>query len=94
MSTAYVLVEYTAEGLDSTTGELITAARVFGDVAAVVVGEPGTAEALREQLAELGAATVYAAEARGLPSGWSCLPSMRWLPSLAPPRGPSWSQAG
>lgn len=65
MSTAYVLVEYTAEGLDSITGELITAARVFGDVAAVVVGEPGTAEALREQLAELGAATVYAAEAQG-----------------------------
>lgn len=62
MSNAYVLVEHSGGELDAVTGELITAARVFGDVTAVVVGAPGTAAPLGGRLGELGAATVVAAE--------------------------------
>ncbi|GAB3939966.1 electron transfer flavoprotein subunit alpha/FixB family protein [Corynebacterium tapiri] len=55
MSHVYVLVEHEGDKLASATGELITAARALGVVSAVVVGQPGTAESLREELAALGA---------------------------------------
>ncbi len=63
MSTVYVLVEHDGTDLTATTAELITAARPLGEVTAVVVGTPGTAQGLAPQLAEAGAATVVAAEA-------------------------------
>ena len=63
MSTVYVLVEHDGTDLTATTAELITAARPLGEVTAVVVGTPGTAQALAPRLAEAGAATVVAAEA-------------------------------
>ncbi|WPF67027.1 MULTISPECIES: electron transfer flavoprotein subunit alpha/FixB family protein [unclassified Corynebacterium] len=59
MTNAYVLVEHHGATLDPITGELITAARVFGEVTAVVVG--GEVDVLAPQLAELGAYTVAAA---------------------------------
>lgn len=62
MSTVYVLVEHNGSELAATTAELITAARPLGEVAAVVVGEPGVTRALAPALAEAGAATVVAAE--------------------------------
>lgn len=62
MSTVYVLVEHNGSELAATTAELITAARPLGEVAAVVVGEPGVTRALAPALAESGAATVVAAE--------------------------------
>lgn len=63
MSTVYVLVEHNGTDLSATTAELITAARPLGEVTAVVVGTPGTAQGLAPQLGEAGAATVVAAEA-------------------------------
>lgn len=63
MTNAYVLVEHRDGALLPATGELITAARVFGEVTAVVVGAPGVAEPLREELAGLGASVIYGAEA-------------------------------
>jgi len=63
MSTVYVLVEHDGTDLNATTAELITAARPLGEVTAVVVGTPGTAQGLAPRLAEAGAATVVAAEA-------------------------------
>ena len=63
MATVYVLVEHAQGELVPTTAELITAAKNLGEVTAVVVGTPGTAEPLREALADLGAAKVVAAEA-------------------------------
>ncbi|WIM69544.1 electron transfer flavoprotein subunit alpha/FixB family protein [Corynebacterium suedekumii] len=63
MSTVYVLVEHDGTDLTATTAELITAARPLGEVTAVVVGTPGTAQGLAPRLAEAGAATVVAAEA-------------------------------
>lgn len=62
MSTAYVLVEQNNGRLDHVTAELITAARVLGEVTAVVVGEPGTGQGLAAELGALGAAVVVAAE--------------------------------
>ena len=41
MSTAYVLVEYDGDQVLPITGELITAAKVFESVTAVVVGPAG-----------------------------------------------------
>lgn len=66
MSTSYVLVEQLDGRPDPVTAELITAARVFGEVTAVVVGEPGDSAALAAELGGLGAATVIAAEAAGV----------------------------
>ncbi|MCI1256665.1 MULTISPECIES: electron transfer flavoprotein subunit alpha/FixB family protein [Corynebacterium] len=63
MTNVLVLVEYSEGELKNSTRELITAARVFGDVGAVVVGAPGTSEKLQPALAAAGAETVYAAEA-------------------------------
>lgn len=58
MSHVYVLVEHSGGQVAEVTAELITAAGSLGAVSAVVVGEPGQAEALAPRLAELGAAQV------------------------------------
>jgi electron transfer flavoprotein alpha subunit len=63
MTNVLVLVEHTQGELKNATRELITAARVFGTVGAVVVGAPGTSEKLQPALAAAGAETIYAAEA-------------------------------
>ncbi|MBC2681870.1 electron transfer flavoprotein subunit alpha/FixB family protein [Corynebacterium sp. 4HC-13] len=63
MTNVLVLVDHVEGELKNTTLELITAARVFGTVGAVVVGAPGTAEKLQSDLAAAGAETIYAAEA-------------------------------
>jgi len=62
MSEVLVLVEHHDGGVAKVTGELLTAAARLGSPAAVVIGKPGTAEALAGELGALGAATVYAAE--------------------------------
>jgi electron transfer flavoprotein alpha subunit len=49
-------------GVRKTTLEALTAARVLGEPSAVVLGAPGTAAAVRDGLAEYGAAKVYVAE--------------------------------
>jgi electron transfer flavoprotein alpha subunit len=62
MAEVLVLVEHAEGALKKVTAELITAARVLGEPAAVVVGKPGTAEPLVEGLKAAGAAKVYVAE--------------------------------
>ncbi len=62
MSNAYVLVEYSGDQVQGATAELIAAAKVFGDVAAVVVGTPGAYQPLVPQLQALGADQIIAAE--------------------------------
>ena len=57
-----VLVEHGEGELKNTTLELITAARALGTVGAVVVGAPGTADKLKDALAQAGAEDIYAAE--------------------------------
>lgn len=63
MTDSYVLAPHADGKLDPVAGELITAARVFGEVTAVVVGAPGAAEPVAEELARLGAAEIVAATA-------------------------------
>ena len=62
MAEVLVLVEHADGALKKISAELITAARVLGEPAAVVVGTPGTAEPLVEGLKAAGAAKVYVAE--------------------------------
>jgi electron transfer flavoprotein alpha subunit len=61
-------VDPAGQGVRKTTLEALTAARAFGEPAAVVVGAPGTAASVRERLAEYGAATVYVAESAEIDS--------------------------
>ena len=62
MAEVLVLVEHSEGALKKVTGELITAARVLGEPSAVVVGAPGTAAPLIEDLKAAGAAKIYVAE--------------------------------
>jgi electron transfer flavoprotein alpha subunit len=62
MAEVLVLVEHAEGALKKVTAELITAARVLGEPAAVVVGAPGTAAPLVDGLKEAGAAKIYVAE--------------------------------
>jgi len=64
MAEVLVLVELNpvGDGVRKTTLESLTAARVLGEPSAVVIGAPGTAAAVRDALAEHGAAKVYVAE--------------------------------
>jgi len=51
-----------AATVKKSTFELLTAAKALGEPSAVVVGAPGTAAGLKDQLAEYGAGKVYVAE--------------------------------
>lgn len=62
MADVLVLVEQVDGKLKKVTAELLTAAKALGEPAAVVVGAPGTTDALAEQLKAAGAAKIYRAE--------------------------------
>jgi len=66
MSEVLVLVETVADGdgvaLKKVTLEMLTAARALGEPSAVVAGAVGTAAAVKERVAEYGAAKIYVAE--------------------------------
>src|SRR6201995_1497049 len=62
MAEVLVLVEHAEGANKKATSELITAARVLGEPAAVVVGKPGTAAPLVDGLKSAGAAKIYVAE--------------------------------
>jgi electron transfer flavoprotein alpha subunit len=62
MAEVLVLVEHTGGSAKKVTFELLTAARALGEPSAVVIGAPGTADALAEKLGEFGAQKVYVAE--------------------------------
>ena len=62
MAEVLVLVEHSEGAVKKVTAELITAARALGEPAAVVVGAPGTAAPLVDDLKAAGAAKVYVAE--------------------------------
>ena len=62
MAEVLVLVEHAEGALKKVSAELITAARVLGEPAAVVVGAPGTAAPLVDGLKAAGAAKIYVAE--------------------------------
>lgn len=62
MAEVLVLVEQSDGACKKITAELITAARALGEPSAVVVGSPGTAAPLIDDLKAAGAAKIYVAE--------------------------------
>jgi len=62
MAEVLVLVEHTEGALKKVSAELITAARALGEPSAVVVGPPGSAAPLIDDLKAAGAAKIYVAE--------------------------------
>ncbi len=62
MAEVLVLVDSIDSTVRKATLELLTAARVLGEPAAVVIGAPGVAAGLNATLAEYGAAKVYVVE--------------------------------
>ena len=68
MAEVLVLVEHADGALKKVTNELITAARALGEPSAVVVGAPGTADALVDGLKAAGAAKIYVAESADVDS--------------------------
>ena len=86
MSEVLVLVEQHEGALAKVTGELLAAATRLGEPAAVVVGKPGTADALAAELGALGAAKVYAAEADEA-AGFLVTPAVAGLAAAAAAAG-------
>ena len=70
MSQVLVLVELTDGKPADSTGELLAAAAVLGEPAAVVVSEPGAAKALAADLGKLGAANRIEASRIARQKGW------------------------
>ena len=62
MAEVLVLVEHADGEMKKLTTELITAARALGEPSAVVVGAPGTAAGLIDDLTAAGAEKIYVAE--------------------------------
>ena len=62
MAEVLVVVEASGDTVKKVTLELLTLAGQLGSPSAVVLGAPGSADALAPKLGEYGAATLYAAE--------------------------------
>ncbi len=62
MAEVLVLAEHSEGALKKVSAELITAARALGEPSAVVVGPPGSAAPLIDDLKAAGAAKIYVAE--------------------------------
>src|SRR6201992_3583516 len=88
MAEVLVLVEHADGALKKVSSELITAARVLGEPAAVVVGKPGTADPLVDGLKAAGAAKIYVAESDAAESYLSP-PSVAVLAALAESASPA-----
>ena len=81
MAEVLVLVDAVDGTVKKATFELLTAAKQLGDPAAVVVGAPGTAGALKEQLGKYGATKVYVAESDDI-AGYSVAPKAEALAAV------------
>ena len=88
MAEVLVLVEHADGELKKVTSELITAARVLGEPAAVVVGKPGTADSLVDGLKSAGAAKIYVAESDAA-ENYLITPSVDVLAALAESASPA-----
>src|SRR6201992_1167850 len=88
MAEVLVLVEHADGALKKVSSELITAARVLGEPAAVVVGKPGTADPLLDGLKSAGAAKIYVAESDTAES-YLIPPSVDVLAALAESASPA-----
>jgi electron transfer flavoprotein alpha subunit len=81
MAEVLVLVEHSEGAVKKVTAELITAARTLGEPSAVVIGAPGTAAPLVDDLKAAGAAKIYVAESEDA-EGYLITPFVDVLASL------------
>jgi electron transfer flavoprotein alpha subunit len=88
MAEVLVLVDSVDGTVKKPTLELLTAARSLGEPAAVVIGAPGTAAALKSTLAEYGAAKIYVAESDDI-AGYSVAPKAEALAAVAEQASPA-----
>jgi electron transfer flavoprotein alpha subunit len=88
MAEVLVLVDCADGQVKKATFELLTAGRALGEPSAVVVGAPGAGAALRDQLAEYGAAKVYLAEGDEL-AGYSVAPKAEALAAVVGQAAPA-----
>ena len=88
MAEVLVLIDSANGTLKKSATELLTAARALGEPSAVVIGAPGTAEALSGQLAEYGAAKVYVAESDEL-ADYLVAPQAELLAKIAEQASPA-----
>jgi electron transfer flavoprotein alpha subunit len=88
MAEVLVLVESVDGKVKKPTLELLTAGRELGEPSAVVVGAPGTAASLKDQLAEYGAAKVYVAESEDIAS-YSVAPKAEALAAVMEQASPA-----
>lgn len=88
MTEVLVLVDSLDGKVKKPTLELLTAARQLGEPSAVVIGAPGTAGALKDQLAEFGAAKVYVVESDDI-AGYSVAPKAEALAAVAGQASPA-----
>src|SRR5690242_9015246 len=88
MAEVLVLVDSAESTVKKPTLELLTAARAIGEPSAVVLGASGTAAALRDQLAEYGAAKIYVVEDEDV-AGYSVAPKAEALAAVAQQAAPA-----
>ena len=88
MAEVLVLVDHTDGEVKKVTFELLTVAREIGEPSAVVVGAPGTASKLTEQLGAYGAEKVYVAESDDA-AGYLVTPQVDVLASLVGSASPA-----
>jgi electron transfer flavoprotein alpha subunit len=88
MAEVLVLVDSADGTVKKSTFELLTAAKALGEPSAVVVGAPGGAAALKDQLGEYGAAKVYVAESDDI-AGFSVAPKAAALAAVAAQASPA-----
>src|SRR2546423_1229928 len=88
MAEVLVLVDSADGTVKKSTFELLTAARSLGEPSAVVIGAPGTAAALKDQLAEYGAGKVYVAEGDDI-AGYSVAPKAEALAAVVAQASPA-----
>jgi electron transfer flavoprotein alpha subunit len=88
MAEVLVLVDAVDGTVKKSTFELLTAARQLGEPAAVVIGAPGTASAVKSQLGEYGAAKVYVVESDDV-AGFSVAPKAEALVAVAQQASPA-----
>ena len=88
MAEVLVLVDSVDGTVKKATFELLTAAKSLGEPSAVVVGAPGEAAKVKDQLGEYGAAKVYVAESDDI-AGFSVAPKAAALASVAEQASPA-----
>jgi electron transfer flavoprotein alpha subunit len=88
MAEVLVLVDSADGTVKKSTFELLTAARSLGEPSAVVIGAPGTAAALKDQLAEYGAGKIYAVESDEI-AGYSVAPAAEALAAVVEQASPA-----